>query len=158
MNRPRAGSSASGIQARSSCKNASGSSIRLKAISGRGDHAHHLARYPPFLSPLSDDSDIDPFDLIERDLVASPVVELGRARAFVRGHSQGVFERAAGLEVGGDAGRPEHVAAELPLKAGLGGTAADHLIGIDAMHWPVGRDSRFSDRRAEEGGPFLIAD
>jgi hypothetical protein len=30
----------------------------------------------------------------------------------VRGHRLGVFERAAALEVGGDAGRPEDVAAE----------------------------------------------
>jgi hypothetical protein len=59
-------------------------------------------------------------DLIERDLIAGAVVELGGARAFMRGHSLGVFERAAGLEIGGDAGRAEHMAAELDLETGFG--------------------------------------
>src|SRR3984893_991319 len=53
----------------------------------------------------------DPLDLIERDLVAGAVVKLGCARAFVRRHRLGVFERSTGLEIGGDAGRAEHVAA-----------------------------------------------
>jgi hypothetical protein len=39
-------------------------------------------------------------------------VELGRARAFMRGQGLGVFERVAGR----DADRAEHVAAELDLK------------------------------------------
>jgi hypothetical protein len=42
-------------------------------------------------------------DLVECDLVAGAAVELGGARAFVRDHRLGVFERAAALEVGGDA-------------------------------------------------------
>ena len=46
------------------------------------------------------------FHLVERDLVAGAVVELGGARAFVRGHELGVFERAAGFEVGRYAPRP----------------------------------------------------
>jgi hypothetical protein len=46
-------------------------------------------------------------DLVECDLVAGAAVELGGARAFVRGHRLGVFERAAALEVGGNAGRAE---------------------------------------------------
>src|SRR5690348_15274723 len=58
-------------------------------------------------------SNLDPLDLIERDLVAGAVVELGGARAFVRGHGLGVFESAAGFEIGGDASRAEHIAAEL---------------------------------------------
>ena len=58
---------------------------------------------------------IDPLDFIERDLVAGAVVKLGRARAFVRGHGLRVFERAAGFEIGADASRAKHVAAEFPL-------------------------------------------
>jgi hypothetical protein len=61
----------------------------------------------------------DLLDLVERDLVAGAVVELGRARALVRGHRLGVFERAAALEVGGDAGCPEYVAAEPFLNPAL---------------------------------------
>jgi len=37
-------------------------------------------------------SNIDPLDLIERDLIASPIIELGRPRAFVRCHRLGVFD------------------------------------------------------------------
>jgi hypothetical protein len=59
-------------------------------------------------------------DLVERDLIAPAIVELGGARALVRGHGLGLFERAAGLEIGGDAGRAEHMAAELDLETGFG--------------------------------------
>jgi hypothetical protein len=52
-------------------------------------------------------SNLDPFDLIERDLIAGTVVEPGGTRAFVRRHGLRVFERAAGLEIRGDAGRAE---------------------------------------------------
>src|SRR5258708_2441818 len=68
----------------------------------------------------------DALDLVERDLIAGAVVKLRGARAFVRGHGLSVFERAAGLEIGGDAGRAEHVAAELDLEAGFGRPPADH--------------------------------
>jgi hypothetical protein len=57
--------------------------------------------------------DRDPLDLIERDGVAGAVIELGRPRALVRRHGLCILERAAGLEIGGDAGRPEHMAPEL---------------------------------------------
>ena len=43
------------------------------------------------------------FDLIERDLVTPAVVELGRPRAFVRGHLLDMFEQPAVLEIDGDA-------------------------------------------------------
>ena len=39
----------------------------------------------------------DPLDLIERDFIARAVIELGGARAFVRGHGLRVFEREAGF-------------------------------------------------------------
>jgi hypothetical protein len=38
---------------------------------------------------------------------------------FVRRHGLRVFERAAGLEVGGDPGRLEHMTAGLDLEAGF---------------------------------------
>jgi hypothetical protein len=54
----------------------------------------------------------------------------------VEGDRLGVFEGAAGsgFEIGGDAGRVKHVAAEFLFKAGLGGTAADHTVGFDPVH------------------------
>jgi hypothetical protein len=57
-------------------------------------------------------SNLDPLDLVERDRVAGAVVELGRTRAFVRGHRLGVFQRPAAFKISGDPGRAEHVAAE----------------------------------------------
>ena len=70
----------------------------------------------------------------------------------MRGHGVRVFERAARLEIGGDARRAEHMAPELPLEAGLGRAPANHLIRIDAMHRPVRQCPGFPSRRAEEGG------
>jgi hypothetical protein len=64
-------------------------------------------------------SNRNPLDLIERDFVAGAVVELGGARAFVRRHQLGVFEGAAGFEVGRYASCPEGVAADLDLQAEL---------------------------------------
>jgi hypothetical protein len=62
----------------------------------------------------------------------------------VRHHGLGVFKRAAGLEMGGDAGPAEHVAAEL----GLGRAPANHAIGIDAVHRLVGERAGLADRGA----------
>ena len=63
-----------------------------------------------------------------------------------------VFERAAGLEVSGDAGRAKHVAAELHLEAGIGRAMTDHAVGIDAVHQLVSQHAGLADRRTEEGG------
>ena len=56
-------------------------------------------------------SNSNPLDLVERDLVAGAVVELGGAGGFVCRDHRGVFGGAAVLEVGGDAGGSESVAA-----------------------------------------------
>ena len=63
-------------------------------------------------------SDRNPLDFIECDLVAGPVVELGRARAFVRRHGLGVFKGAAVLKVGRYPRGPESVAADFLRDAG----------------------------------------
>ena len=51
-------------------------------------------------------------DFIERDLVVCAVVELGGTRALVGGHGLSVLERAAIVEIGGDAGGAEGVIAD----------------------------------------------
>ena len=60
----------------------------------------------------------NPLDLVEADLVGGAIVEFGRPRRLVGRDLLGVLQRAAVLEVGGDAvstcGR---VVAFLPLKA-----------------------------------------
>jgi len=68
--------------------------------------------------------DGDAFDLVEADLVGRSVVELGCAWGLVGGDLLRVLQRTAVLEVGGDAGGAEGVAAE---ERGLdaGNTAAD---------------------------------
>jgi len=76
----------------------------------------------------------------------------------VRGHGLGVLERAAGFEIGGDTSRPEHVAAEFDLEAGIGRASAHHAIGVDPVHWPIGEDAGLSDRGAEERGLAILPD
>ena len=73
-------------------------------------------------------------DLIESDFVASAIVELGRTRAFVRGHGLRVLERPAGLEISRDAGCAKRVTADLDAHTEIGGSALDHPPGVDAVH------------------------
>src|SRR5260221_7079924 len=101
--------------------------------------------------------DCDPLDLIERDGVAGAVVEFGRARALVRRHGLGVLERPAGLEIGGDAGRPKDVAPELDPEAGLGRAPADHAIGVDAVHRRSAAPAGPAERPAEERALAVVA-
>jgi hypothetical protein len=55
----------------------------------------------------------DAFNLIERNLIASAVVELRGPRTFVRGHGLGVLQRATGVEISSDAGRTKRVIADM---------------------------------------------
>ena len=59
---------------------------------------------------------LPPLDLVEGDLIAGAVVELRGARAFVRGHAVRVFECAAGVHRGGDAGRPKGMTVDPDLE------------------------------------------
>ena len=56
-------------------------------------------------------SNRDAFDLVEGEIVISPVVELGRLRRFVVGHLLGLFQRPAVQQVVRDPGGPEAVTA-----------------------------------------------
>jgi hypothetical protein len=57
-------------------------------------------------------SNLDSLDLVEGDFIAGAVIELGGARALMRRHGLGVFQRTTGLEIRSNAGCPEHVATE----------------------------------------------
>src|SRR5271165_2661793 len=57
-------------------------------------------------------SNRNPLDLVKRDLIASAIIELRRAGAFVRRHGLRILQGAAGFEIGRDAGRAESVAAD----------------------------------------------
>ena len=56
--------------------------------------------------------DHDPLNFIEGDLIAGSVIELGRLRRLVSGDLLRLLDGAAVLQVGGDAGGPEGVAAD----------------------------------------------
>ena len=73
--------------------------------------------------------DRNPLDLIARDLVAGAIVKLRRSRAFVRRHYLGVFERAAGFEIGGDPRRAESMAADPNARAKIGGAPRHSSTG-----------------------------
>jgi hypothetical protein len=52
----------------------------------------------------------------------------------MRRHFLRVFERAAVGEIGGDAGRAQHVIADLGKNAGSDSTPSDHAPGIRLIH------------------------
>jgi hypothetical protein len=103
-------------------------------------------------------SNRDPLDLVECDLIAGTVVELGRTRAFVRRHRLGVLERAAPLKVSGDPRSAKSVAADPALHAELGGAALDHAPGVNAVHHGCGERASATGCGAEEGGLFFLPD
>jgi hypothetical protein len=93
----------------------------------------------------------DPFDFIAGNLIASAVVELCRARAFMGRHKLCVFERAVVFEICRDAGRPEGMSAYADVHAELSRAALDHSVSVDAVHGFVGQKARAARRRPEEG-------
>jgi hypothetical protein len=68
--------------------------------------------------------DRNPLHLVEGHLAAPAIVELGGAGRGVVCHHGGGLQRAAVFQIGGDAGRPEGVIADLRLDAGGGGAPA----------------------------------
>jgi hypothetical protein len=72
----------------------------------------------------------DTLDLIERNLILSLVVELGRARRLVVGDVLRGFKRAVVLQVRGDAGRPEGTVPDPGLDASAARPPLDHAVGV----------------------------
>jgi hypothetical protein len=103
-------------------------------------------------------SDRDSLDLIEADLVAPAVIELRRARTGVVGHGCCVFECAAILQVGGDAGGAEGVVANLRRYAGRRGAALDHGIGIGLGQGSARQLPRTAAYRPEERPLRILGD
>jgi len=99
-----------------------------------------------------------PLDLVERDRIASVVVGLGGARAFVRGHALRVFQRAASVYRGGDPRGPERMTVDARLEAHSGRAALDHAVGVDAVHGLLDEHARAADRRVEEGNLAVVAE
>src|SRR5271166_6760321 len=99
----------------------------------------------------SQPSNRNALDLIERDLISGAVIQLRGARALVCGHKLRVFQRAAVVEISGDAGRTKTVATDAGLQASRSSAALNHVPGIDAVHRSLRQQPRATERRAEEG-------
>jgi hypothetical protein len=108
-----------------------------------------------FVSPFAPASDDDPFDLIEAQIVAPPVIELRRPGAGMIGHCGGFLQRAAVLEICCDAGRPETVVADLGLDHGRLDALANHLIGVGLRQRTANELARAATDGAKER-PFEV--
>src|ERR1700722_15909069 len=95
-----------------------------------------MAFSPRFLltSVSTLNSNRDPLDLIERNLIAGAIIELGRARAFVRRHRLSILQSAAGFKIGRDARGAKRVATDPNARPEIGSAALDHAPGVDAVH------------------------
>lgn len=87
---------------------------------------------------------LHPIHLRQCDLVAPPVVDLGRAGG-------GVFQRAAVLEVGGHPGRAETVVADAGCDPGGLRAAACHGVGVGMAERRLAEVLGFAADGAEQG-------
>jgi hypothetical protein len=74
-----------------------------------------------------------PLNLIQTHRIARAIIELGRARAGMRGHHLGFLKRPAVGEMDRDACRPEGMAADLSRDPGRSCPPLDHLGGSFAL-------------------------
>ena len=88
---------------------------------------------PDSVSASTGHSNQDSLDLIEAHVITSPVIEPRCARALVVGDFLGVFERAAVLQIGRDAGGSECVAPDGGGELRSNGAAFDHGENVEAM-------------------------
>jgi hypothetical protein len=78
------------------------------------------------------------------------IVELGRARRLVIGDVLRVLERALVLEIRGDGGRAEGVAADAGLDAGRLRPPLNHPVGVHVPHGFAGERSGLAGGRAKQ--------
>lgn len=99
------------------------------------------------VDPLSNQ---DALDFVQVNLVGAPVVELRGAGRGVVGDGGGAFERTAVLEVGGDAGGPEGVVADLRGDVGRLGPPLHHRIGVGGGEGGPGQFGRPTPDRPKQ--------
>ena len=75
-------------------------------------------------------SNPDPFQFIQAHVITAAVIKTGRARTLVVRHLLRHFQPPAVLQIRGDPGCPERVAADFRFDAGRCGPAPDHSIGV----------------------------
>ena len=111
---------------------------------------------PSLLAVPSPRSNPDLLDILDGHLVGRPVVELGRARALMRGDRLGALERAAIEQIRRDAGGPEGVAIGLAEPDGLD-APLDHPEHIHPAQ-PARAHPARPRHRAPQGRVFLGRD
>jgi hypothetical protein len=74
--------------------------------------------------------DRDPLNFVERNLVLSPVIELGRPRRFVVSDLLSHFQFSAVLQIRRNAGRAEGMIADPRFNAGGLGAPADDAVSV----------------------------
>ena len=104
-------------------------------------------------------SEVDTLDLVERDLLAQTIVELGGAGGLVPGDPGCDLEVTAVPKVFGDPGPAEAVCTDLGGYPRFAGAALDHLEGAQARQRPVrGRIAAPRLAAPEEGPASVLAD
>ncbi len=98
-----------------------GAAVHLQARNTSDGFLGHFLRVEETLNG-------DPFHLVQRNLILPPVVELGGPWGLVVGDVLRRLERAAVLQVGGDAGGAEGVVADPGLDAGGLCPPLDHAL------------------------------
>ncbi|MNC03092.1 hypothetical protein D3C75_504880 [compost metagenome] len=73
---------------------------------------------------------MNPFHLIQTDLVPTPVIQLGGARRGMVGHRRRVFQGAPVFQIRGDPGGAEGVIADRRLDPGRQGPSAHHGMRV----------------------------
>ena len=100
-------------------------------------------------------SNVDPLDLVERDLLVQPVVELGGAGGLVPRNARRDFEVPAISKVLGDLGASEAVRADLgnDIPPDAAGKAIPYdIYDMGSSSVPVGR-SNLGSQRLQTGNP-----
>ena len=96
-------------------------------------------------------SNRNPLDLVKRDLIASAIIELRRAGAFVCRHNLRVLEHSASFEIGRDPRSSESMAANSDPRAEIRSTTLNHAPGVDTIYRFVGQHVGAAGGGAEEG-------
>src|SRR3954470_21543656 len=100
-------------------------------------------------SRLPRPSNQDALYLVQADLIAAPVVELGGAGRGVVGDHRRLLQRAAVLEVRGDAGGAKSVIADPSPNACRLRPALDHGVSVRLRQGRAGQQTRAPAKGAE---------
>ena len=119
---------------------------------------HNVAGNVPTQSSKRNRLNGDPFHFVQRNLLLPPVVELGGPWGLVVGDVLGRLERAAVLQVGGDAGGAEGMVADPGLDAGGLRPPLDHAVGVLLPQSVAGEPARSARRGLEQGRVRVLRD